>query len=105
MATESGEWIVEDAYADLITGKAHIYFAFENDYWQGYFIVQQINDSLHIWAVYGKNTNLFKEGMDALTQLAHSSGLNKITFSTVRRGWDRVAPKLGFKPKTWVYEC
>ena len=105
MANQSGEWIVEDAYVDLVTGKAQLYLAIENSYFQGYFITQNLCNILHIWAVYSENTNLFEEGMEAIKQLAIKQNLHKITFSSVRRGWDKIAPKLGFKPKTWVYEC
>ena len=105
MANQTGEWIVEDAYVDLITGKAQLYLAIENSYFQGYFITQVLGNTLHIWAVYGENTNLFSEGMEAIKQLANKQNLTKITFSSVRKGWERIAPKLGFKPKMWVYEC
>ena len=101
MATKSGEWIVEDAYVDLVTGKAQLYFAIQNSYYQGYFITQVIGNSLHIWAVYGKNTNLFEEGMVALKELTKKQNLQKITFNSIRQGWNKIAPKLGFKPKTW----
>jgi len=105
MANQSGEWIVEDAYVDLVTGKAQLYLAIQDSYFKGYFITQNLCNILHIWAVYGENTNLFEEGMEAIKQLAIKQNLQKITFSSVRRGWDKIAPKLGFKPKTWVYEC
>ena len=105
MANQSGEWIVEDAYVDLVTGKAQLYLAIQDSYFKGYFITQNLCNILHIWAVYGENTNLFEEGMEAIKQLAIKQNLHKITFSSVRRGWDKIAPKLGFKPKTWVYEC
>lgn len=101
MATKSGEWIVEDAYVDLMTGTAQLYLAIKNSYFQGYFITQVMGNTLHIWAVYGKNTNLFEEGMVAIKELAKKQNLTKITFNSIRQGWNKIAPQLGFKPKTW----
>ena len=103
MASRS-TWIVEDAYCDLKEGRANLYLTIENKYFTGYIITQTLEDKLHVWAAYNTNNDVLKDGLEATKELAKQQGLSEITFISPRRGWDKIAPKLGFKPSQWVYK-
>jgi hypothetical protein len=97
-------WIVEDAYCDLKEGRANLYLTIEDKYFTGYIITQTLGDKLHIWAAYNNKNNVLVDGLEAVKALAKEQGLSEITFISPRKGWDRIAPKIGFKPSQWVYK-
>jgi trehalose/maltose hydrolase-like predicted phosphorylase len=103
MASRS-TWIVEDAYSDIKEGRANLYLTINNNYFTGYIITQTLGQTLHIWAAYNTNNDVLKDGLEATKELAKQQGLSEITFISPRRGWDKIAPKLGFKPSQWVYK-
>lgn len=103
MANKSNEWILEDAYCDLKEGRAHLYIAIRNNYFVGYVITQIFNETLHIWVAYGDN--VLKDGLEAIKEIAKQQHIKQITFSAFRKGWLKVAPKLGFTPKVWELKC
>jgi hypothetical protein len=97
-------WIVEDAYCDLKEGRANLYLTIEDKYFTGYIITQTLGDKLHIWAAYNNKNDVLVNGLEAVKELAKEQGLSEITFISPRKGWDRIAPKIGFKPSQWVYK-
>ena len=100
-----GDWIIEDAYCDLKVCKANLYVAIKNGYFIGYIITQHLGTALHIWAAYSISNNIIEEGMDEIKKLAHEAGVNQITFSSYRKGFEKIAPKVGFQPYTWMMQC
>lgn len=103
MANQANEWIIEDAYCDLKEGRAHLYLAIKDNYFVGYVILQVFNTTLHIWAAYGNN--VLEDGLSAIKDIAKQHNISHITFSAIRKGWLKVAPKLGFVPKVWELKC
>jgi hypothetical protein len=97
-------WIVEDAYCDLKEGRANLYLTIEDKYFTGYIITQTLGDKLHIWAAYNNKNDVLVDGLESVKALAKEQGLSEITFISPRKGWDRIAPKIGFKPSQWVYK-
>jgi hypothetical protein len=97
-------WIVEDAYCDLKEGRANLYLTIEDKYFTGYIITQTLGSTLHIWAAYNNKNDVLVDGLEAVKALAKEQGLSEITFISPRKGWDRIAPKIGFKPSQWVYK-
>lgn len=105
MSQHGNLWIPEDAYCDIITGKAHLHLILKDDMWQGYIITQVFDSRIHIWAAYGKNKNLMQFGLDEIKKIAQASNIHEITFTSHRKGWNKVAYKLGFQPQTWSLKC
>ena len=48
--------------------------------------------------------SIFGEARHLAKQLAKESGAKKLTFSSLRPGWEQVAPEQGFKPVKWAAE-
>ena len=45
-------WIVEDVYTDCFNQKAMLWVLIENNRYEGFFVLQPIEQELHIWAAY-----------------------------------------------------
>ena len=100
-----GEWIPEDAYCDIKVGKAQLYLGIKDGYFIGYIITQLINQSLHVWAAYSNSHEILAEGLSEIVEIANKMNAKEITFSSYRKGFEKIAPKLGFKPYTWRFDC
>ena len=100
-----GDWIPEDAYCDIKVGKAQLYLGIKDGYFIGYIITQLINNSLHVWAAYSSSHDILSEGLKQIADIASQMNAKEITFSSYRKGFEKIAPKLGFRPYTWRFEC
>jgi hypothetical protein len=80
-----------------------------NDY-KGFMVTQKQENygrvSLHVWAAYSEadDFDVLENGTGQLKEWANNIKARKITFSTTRKGWSKVAPKLGFEPTLTTYE-
>jgi len=97
-------WIPEDVYADCYSGKAHLWVFSENNYPVGFAVLSSKNDTLHCWCGWSNSVGHFKNAVDCVSEIAKESGFKYLAFDSWRSGWDRIAPKFGFKPRTWVKE-
>ena len=95
-------WIPEDIYSDCFTGRSLLWVFVEDNSVVGFVVLQPIGDNLHIWCAYGKGD--FDAGMDHVLVLAREGGARTISFDSWRKGWDRKAKALGFRPRKWVRE-
>jgi hypothetical protein len=105
IAELGNDWIPEDAYCDIKVGKAQLYLVIKDGYFIGYIITQLINNSLHVWAAYSNSHDILSEGLTEIIKIANKMNAKEITFSSYRKGWEKIAPTLGFKPYTWRLEC
>lgn len=100
----SDGWISEDVYAIIVSGNATLYYNDEG--WFGFAVLQVIPNytgkRLHVWVAHIETDP--KPYMERLRALARSVGASKITFSSARKGWERRAVRLGFKPSMMIYE-
>jgi hypothetical protein len=47
---------------------------------------------------------MFEQASKEIQEIARQGGKSKVTFTSERRGWERKARELGFKPSTWEYK-
>lgn len=103
-------WRYEQAYNELMNESAYLYLTIKKKEETGYIILQKCNFSIHIWAAYNKNNNVLYEGLEAVKDLTIKLNLTRypkfesITFSTYRKAWEKVAPKLGFKKAGTIWK-
>ena len=99
-------WIPEDVYTDCFNQKAMLWVAIDNQRFAGFFILQPIDNSLHVWAAWTLENNyqIVESGLKYIKDLARQGGNKYITFSSHRRGWQRRAEQLGFRPKQYICE-
>lgn len=105
--TKSPEnWIVEDVYVDLFNGKSMIWVCIDNSRYAGFFVLQPMGLTMHVWAGYTleNNQQIVENGLKYIKILASQANAKFITFSSHRNGWQRRAAQLGFRPKQWICE-
>ena len=95
-------WIPEDIYSDCFTGRSLLWVFVEDNSVVGFVVLQPIGDNLHIWCAYGKGDS--RAGLDHVLGIARSGGAKTISFDSWRKGWDKKAKALGFRPRKWVRE-
>lgn len=107
------EWIVEDVYCDcyenrsmLFIGKRNIDISTNDNELVGFVVLQPIGNALHVWAAWStiNDDAMFEQASKEIQEIARQGGKSKVTFASQRRGWERKARALGFKPQTWEYK-
>lgn len=99
-------WIVEDVYTDLFNGKSMIWVLVEDNRYKGFFVLQPMGLTMHVWAGYSleNNQQIVENSLKYIKILAGQANAKYITFSSHRNGWQRRAAQLGFRPKQWICE-
>jgi hypothetical protein len=99
------EWIVEDVYCDCYENRSMVFLAITDNKPYGFVVLQPIGNTLHIWAAWSviNNEELQNEAFQEIQAIAKQGGKSKVTFSSQRKGWERRARLMGFKPQTWEY--
>jgi hypothetical protein len=72
----------------------------------GFVVLQPIGNALHVWAAWSTINDdvMFEQASKEIQEIARQGGKSKVTFTSERRGWERKARELGFKPQTWEYK-
>jgi hypothetical protein len=96
------DWIVEDIYCDCFEQRAMLWLV-ETDVSHGFMVLQPIGKTMHLWAAWldSDNPKDLEDGLTHAINIARQGGCEKLTFSSVRKGWGRRARQLGFTPSTW----
>jgi hypothetical protein len=99
-------WIIEDVYTDCFNQRSLLFVLIENNHYQGFFILQPLGETLHLWAAYSLENSyeIVENALKYIKDMASTANVKSITFSSHRRGWDRRAAKYGFRPKQWICE-
>lgn len=99
-------WIIEDVYTDCFNQRSLLFVLIENNHYRGFFILQPMGETLHLWAAYSLENSyeVVENALKYIKGMASSSNVKYITFSSHRRGWDRRAAAYGFRPKQWICE-
>lgn len=99
-------WIVEDVYTDCFNQKSMLFVLIENNHYKGFFILQPLGETLHLWAAYSleNSYDVVENALKYIKGMAKEAGVKNITFASFRRGWDRRAAAYGFRPKQWICE-
>jgi hypothetical protein len=97
-------WIPEDVYADCYSQRSMLWVLFRLNKPIAFFVLQPVGDTLHVWCAFAYEEDCLKDGFKHIEELAKSGNAAKITFDSNRRGWEKVANTLGFRPRKWVKE-
>lgn len=100
------EWIVEDVYCDCYENRSMLFIGIIEHKPVGFVVLQPIGNALHVWAAWStiNDDAMFEQASKEIQEIARQGGKSKVTFTSQRRGWERKARELGFKPQTWEYK-
>jgi len=98
-------WIVEDVYCDCYENRSMLFLGIIDNKAVGFVVLQPLGDTLHVWASWStiNNNTLFQQAFQEIQAIAKQGGKSKVTFNSQRKGWERRARLMGFKPQTWEY--
>jgi hypothetical protein len=99
------EYIPEDVYCDCYEQRSMLFMGIIDNKPVGFVVLQPIGNRLHVWAAWSliNDEALFMQAFQEIQQIARQGGKTKVTFNSERRGWERKARQMGFKPQTWEY--
>jgi hypothetical protein len=99
------QWIVEDVYCDCYENRSMLFMGMIDKQPVGFVVLQPIADTLHVWATWStlNDETLFYQAWQEIQSIAKQGGKSRVTFSSQRKGWERKARALGFKPQTWEF--
>ena len=99
------EWIVEDVYCDCYENRSMLFIGIIDKQPVGFVVLQPIGNTLHVWATWStiNDDAIFQQASKEIQEIAKQGGKSKVTFTSQRRGWERKARQLGFKPSTWEF--
>lgn len=104
-----GGWIPEDVYMRIKTGDAVLHIVSAESRYRGFLVTQSIDSvegrKLLVWIIYGDGSDdLMAENMHQIREWAANINAVKIQFQSPRKGWAKVAERLGFEPTQTIYE-
>lgn len=99
------DYIAEDVYCDCYEQRSMLFMGIIDHKPVGFVVLQPIGNRLHVWAAWSliNDEALFMQAFHEIQQIAKQGGKTKVTFNSERRGWERKARQMGFKPQTWEY--
>ena len=105
-----GGWIPEDVFMELKMGGAVLHLVIVDMHYKG-FLVSKTFDSfdgktLLLWIGYSeeKGRDLLVDNIHWIDEWAVKIGANRVQWQSPRKGFARVAPKLGYEQKMVIYE-
>ena len=99
------EWLAEDVYCDCYEQRSMVFLAVTNNQPYGFVVLQPMGNTIHIWAAWSSLNDdlLLTQAFQEIQAIAKQGSKTRITFTSQRRGWDKKALHMGFKPSTWEY--
>jgi hypothetical protein len=99
------DYIAEDVYCDCFEQRSMLFIGIVDNKPVGFVVLQPIGNRLHVWAAWSllNDEALFMQAFQEIQAIAKQGGKTKVTFNSERRGWERKARQMGFKPQTWEY--
>lgn len=99
------DYIPEDVYCDCYEQRSMLFIGIIDNKPVGFVVLQPIGNRLHVWAAWSllNDEALFTQAFHEIQQIAKQGGKTKVTFNSERRGWERKARQMGFKPQTWEF--
>jgi hypothetical protein len=99
-------WIVEDVYCDCYENRSMLFLIITNKTLYGFVVLQPNNQAMHVWVTWmNVNDNkLLEQIFEEAKVISKQNGKSTITFTSQRKGWERKAKQMGFKPLTWEFK-
>jgi hypothetical protein len=102
-------FIPEDAYAMCRAGDATLFLLHVDDERIGWMVLRLLGRDLHIWLLYARPgfdpMSVFRDDLMMIARNATPHPALKLTFGSSRRGWEKVAPRHGFRLRHVTFEC
>jgi hypothetical protein len=98
------DWIPEDVYAQCFCGNSLLWVFVEDNKPLAFTILVARSGSVHMWCLWSAVKGRLEEGSEVFWKTLREANINKVTFESYRKGWDKIARQYGFLPRSWVKE-
>jgi hypothetical protein len=111
VARYGDHWRPEDVYMALRQGHAALHLVNVAGRYGGFMVTVPSRSwdgpVLHVWAVYAVPglPRLRRECFGKLRELATEMKARRITFTSPRKGWEKLGRVFGFEPALTIFEC
>lgn len=95
-------WMPEDVYCEIKERRAYLWLALKENQPVAFCVMQPSKEALHVWAGWAEWS--LDGAMELAKEIATEAKVKRLTFSSLRPGWEKVAPEFGFKPIQWACE-
>jgi len=108
---QADTWLPEDVYAMLRGGQMTVFLAARGEALEGFVLAMRqagwAGDVLYWWAAWAEPglPDICPTYWAELKRIALSAGCSRMAFASNRRGWEKVAPRYGFRKRRTIYEC
>jgi hypothetical protein len=100
----SEDWIPEDIYANCLFGKSLLWVFIVDNKPVAFAVLLPEGETVHVWCGWTSVPGMLDQYIAETEKILRSMNYTKISFSSWRPGWDKVAYKHGFRPRLWVKE-
>ena len=100
-----------DVFLQLANGQATLHLVIVEQHYRGFMVSKTMPSNegkkLLIWILHGDYSagSVMQENMDQIMAWAKNIEAVKIQMQSNRKGWEKVAPKLGLVPTMTIYEA
>ena len=111
VARYGDHWRTEDVYMALRQGQTNLHIARVDGHYAGFVVATPARGydgpTLHVWAVYAVPgfPKLHAACFEQLRRWAADMRAKRITFTSPRKGWERLGERFGFVPGLTIFEC
>lgn len=97
-------WLPEEIYHGIKVGSCHVLVAQCGKGLVGFMVVELHGNTVHLWACYNiGGTNVLYKLYPVAVEMFKSVGANRITMSSSRPGWAKLAKRFGLTPGNIEY--
>lgn len=95
-------WIPEDVYTDCFEKRSMLWVFVKENRPVSFAVLQPAGNRLHVWCAYATEEDVAEASLAHIENIARQGNATELSFDSNRRGWERHAKKMGFRPRTWV---
>lgn len=81
-----------------------LWVALEDNRPFGFAVLQPKPDTLHIWCAWAESAEFTDICFEQIKEIAKAGNAKQVTFNSWRKGWEKRARQLNFRPRSWVME-
>lgn len=97
-------WMAEEIYYRCFTQTSMLWIGYLFNKPSCMFILEPLGDTVGISIAWSESESVADEALKHIEGIAKQGNAKYLEFRTWRRGWEKRARQMGFRPRAWVKE-